>query len=258
MADGGRTVPENRRHQYRVTPEIERDVSVAVRLQSEGLQDIALLDVSAGGVAFAVEAANKLDVKLSEKILLSFESKRLGKPLEIPGTVRHIHAAMNQVFYGVAFESWGNTRLNLTPKLRALFNEREAVRVEPREEEDVNVQVSWSNGTQINGMMRDISVLGVGMWVSAEDESLLAANDEVSLDFQLGSTSESLSLHARIRYTGIAGGQTRVGIEIMEQQPAKLSGTRKAITEYVMKRQLEIARVDAERRRAMQEHYNLS
>ena len=106
--------------------------------------------------------------------------------------------------------------------------------------------------------MRDISVLGVGMWVSAEDESLLSANDEVSLDFQLGSTSESLSLHARVRYTSIAGGQTRVGIEILEQQPAELSGTRKAITDYVMKRQLEIARVDAERRRAMQEHYNLS
>jgi c-di-GMP-binding flagellar brake protein YcgR len=251
-------VSDNRRHQYRVTPEIERDVSVAVRIQSNDLQDIALLDVSAGGVAFAVETANKLDVELSDTILMSFESKRLGRPLEIPGTVQHIHATMNQVFYGVSFEGWGDTRLNLTPKLRALFNEREAVRVEPREEEDVDIQINWSNGSSINGMMRDISVLGVGMWVSEEDESILTANDEVSLNFQLGPESDSLVLQARLRYTSMVGEQTRVGIEIMEQQPAPMSGSRKAITDYVMKRQLEIARVDAERRRAMQAHYTLS
>ena len=249
---------DNRRHQYRVTPEIERDVSVAVRLQSQALQDIAMLDISAGGIAFAVDTDQKLDVQLSEQILLSFESKRLGKPLEIPGTVRHIHTTKNQVFYGVAFEGWDNTRLNLTPQLRALFNEREAVRVEPREEQDVDVQVTWSNGATINGMMRDISVLGVGMWVGEEDDAVFTANDEVSLNFKLGSESESLVLQARVRYTSVAGEQARVGIEIMEQQPAKMSGSRKAITDYVMKRQLEIARVDAERRRAMQAHINLS
>ena len=91
---------------------------------------VGLIDISAGGVAVAVSADSPLSVANVDKVTVKFESDRLGTPLQISSHIRRIKFSSDKksIMYGVLFDTWTDKRLNLTPKLRSLFNEREAVR----------------------------------------------------------------------------------------------------------------------------------
>ena len=107
-----------------------------------GLQSRAvLIDISAGGAAIAYSRADAPSVAVADQVSVVFQSERLGEPLVVSGYIRRIKLSRDHanIMYGVAFEDWNPNRNDLTPKLRALFNEREAVRVEPREDEEVDI-----------------------------------------------------------------------------------------------------------------------
>ena len=63
----------------------------------------------------------------------------------------------------------------------------------------------------------------------------------------------AFELDAEIRHMQPLGEQARLGVEIQESD--KVRKQRHGITGYVMARQIEIARIDAERRRAMESYY---
>ena len=243
---------EDRRLNYRVTPTIERDVYVDVVLAGGGVADLALIDISAGGVGMAGPADEAPAVRVGDNIVLRFSSKRLLKPLEIPSQIRHIKLTDEGYHYGIAFDDWGGVRSHLAPKLRSLFNEREAVRVEPRPDEDVLVTMfDGAQALEIEGWLRDISVLGVGMWVTAEDQLELESGSSVRVQFKLPRTERVLDLVAQVRHQQVVGDRARVGLQIVNDQPGRWNGVHREITQYVMSRQIEIARIDAERKRAM-------
>ena len=172
--------------------------------------------------------------------------------------MRHIKPSEdgNSIMYGIAFDPWSESRLDLTPKLRALFNEREAVRVEPVEDEHVEVQLIVEGNTpHIAGLLRDISVFGLGVWVSAEDELELREHSRFRLNLLLPTGTETLVVDVDVRHMQAIGPRSRIGLEFCSEDASARRAQQREITQYVMTRQIEIARIDAERRRAMESHY---
>jgi len=247
-------VTQDRRLQYRVTPNLEREVLVSVELADGKVFPVHLVDVSAGGAGFGVVGTDALPVEAGQILNIRFDSVRLSELLVVPAELRHVKVEETDVQYGVSFHDWTGIRMNLAPKLRSLFNEREAVRVEPREDEEVPIRVSLGDGSiEASGLLRDISVLGLGLWVSAEDQIGLALGDNLDVHFTLPPSEKPLVLGVVMKHVAEVGEQVRLGLEIERQQPAMMNGTRRGITSYVMTRQMEVARIDAERRRAMLE-----
>ena len=245
-----------RRQHYRVSPTTEREVRVAIR-NSQGVEhSVGLIDISAGGVALACRAADAPQVSLMDTVTIVFSSDRLGSPLEIESQVRHVQLSDDDlnIMYGVRFLGWSGKRNSLTPKLRSLFNEREAVRVDPREDEEIEVELSLSGKARVaSGLLRDISVLGVGVWVSTDDGPLLEEGSKLKMTLRLPNGEDDIELDAEIRHMQPLGEQARLGVEIQDSD--RVRKQRHGITGYVMSRQIEIARIDAERRRAMESYY---
>ena len=164
-----------RRQHYRVSPNAVREVRVSVR-DSDGRDHIVgLVDISAGGVALACSVADAPPIKLMDEVVIVFESERLLRPLSIRSQIRHIKVSDDDanIVYGVRFLDWNEERQRLAPKLRALFNEREAVRVDPREDHEIEVELVINGTARVaSGLLRDISVLGVGVWVSTAGHNM--------------------------------------------------------------------------------------
>lgn len=247
-----------RRQHYRVSPSTERDVEVYIRLASGRESRTALIDISAGGVAVAYPRGDAPSVAVAEHVSVVFRSERLGEPLVVSGYIRRIKLSRDQanILYGVGFDDWDSHRNNLTPKLRALFNEREAVRVEPREDEEVDIEVVLSGKAhRVDGTLRDISVLGMGMWVSVDDHPELEDGSTVQVDLTLPNGAQTMKLEVEVRHMQEFGERTRVGLRFEQPGSTAKKDTKRDITQYVMARQIELAREDAERRRAMEDHY---
>lgn len=233
-------------------------MTVALRLASGRESRAVLIDISAGGAAVAYSREHAPSVTVADKVSVVFQSDRLSEPLIVSGYIRRIKLSRDHanVLYGVAFEDWNPNRNDLTPKLRALFNEREAVRVEPREDEQVDIEVVLSGkASRVDGTLRDISVLGMGMWVSVDDHPDLEDGATVKVDLSLPNGGDVLTLDVEVRHVQEFGERARVGLRFDEDASASESGGKRDITQYVMARQIELARVDAERRRAMEAHY---
>ena len=106
-----------RRQHYRVSTSSDRDISVRVGLQDGTQHPVGLIDISAGGVALALGADEALPVQINEPVTIIFESDRLSHPLEIGSHLQHIKMSDDDasVIYGVAFDPWDESSLNLTP-----------------------------------------------------------------------------------------------------------------------------------------------
>ena len=248
-----------RRQHYRVSPTTGRDVTVSIRLASGQESRAVLIDISAGGAAVAFARADAPTVTVADLVSVIFQSERLGEPLAVSGYVRRIKLSTDHenILFGVVFDEWDTDRSDLTPKLRALFNEREAVRVEPREDEEVDIEVVLTGkASRVDGTLRDISVLGMGMWVSVDDHPDLEDGSTIQVDLTLPNGEQAMKLDVEVRHIEEFGERARVGLRFGREANASTSDTQRDITQYVMARQIEVARVDAERRRAMEDHYS--
>ena len=243
---------QDRRLNYRVTSTLEREVEVDLVLADGSLVDLVLIDLSAGGVGMAGPAEQVTNMRVGDAIVVRFSSKRLLSPLEIASQVRHIKITDDGIHYGISFDDWGGIRSHMAPKLRSLFNEREAVRVEPRPGEEVSVTIlGESPKITAEGWLGDISVLGVGVWATAEDTVAIENGSLIRIQFMLPRTDKVLELGVQLRYQQVVDARARLGLQIVNDQPDRWNGVHRQITQYVMSRQIEIARDDAERRQAM-------
>lgn len=219
-------------------------------------QQVNLIDISAGGVSIGVSGQDKLKIDVGENLILRFETDRLSDALEINAMLRHIKLVEEHLVYGVSFDQWDSERRSLAPQLRSLFNERQAVRVEPEEDQEIDLEITLhGHGTVANGLLRDISVLGIGIWIADEDQEVLGAKDNLTIDLRLPSDEEDITLAVTLRHTQHVGDRVRIGAQMVAEDAHQARRNEKTLINYVMKRQMEVARIDAERRRAMQAHY---
>ena len=249
---------QDRRLHYRVSPNTEREVVISVITEDQTVHRVVVVDISAGGMALAVDTKMSLPVSPSELVTIQFESKQVGTVLHIPSQIRHIKKLEDQnvVLYGVGFVNWSTDRNDLTPKLRALFNEREAVRVDPQDNEEIEVKLVLSGtGHILTGLLRDVSMFGIGIWISAFENTAPVPGEEVILDLTLPDHGAPMQIVATVQYRQVAGEQTRVGLAISTTDPKLRQSQEKTLTSYVMARQFEAARLDNERRQALLASY---
>ena len=255
---GWHSVSQDRRIHYRVTPTIEREVRVFAVTNAGITHQVGLIDISAGGISFGVSQSEKLRAEVGDILTLRFETGRLLTPLEIKAKLCHEKTADTNIVYGAAFEGWENERHGLAPQLRSMFNEREAVRVDPGDDEVSLDLQSNGHSNPSAALLRDISILGVGIWLTDDDQPVPNEKDLMTVGIQLTPSEGPLEIVVRVCHTHRVGERVRIGAEIQGQSPQDARDQTKAIMNYVMKRQIEVARIDAERRRAMQEHYPTS
>jgi hypothetical protein len=89
------------------------------------------------------------------------------------------------------------------------------------------------------------------MWITLDDQLSLESGSSVRVQFTLPRTDQVLDLEAQVRHQQVVGDRARLGLQIVNDQPGRWNGVHRQITQYVMSRQIEIARIDAERRAAM-------
>jgi c-di-GMP-binding flagellar brake protein YcgR len=232
---------ERRRH-YRVTAEFRREVEVEVKGSNGNWWEAHLVDISVGGAALVLEQAARYSMRRGEEVVLRFKSSRLNKDLEVPSKIYYVRSSTGPHRIGIGFDEWEDTRSKLGPRLRSLFNQRQAFRVDVDVGNPVEIKALLGEELPIvNGRARDFSILGVGMWVHHGDVEHFRMNLELTLEFQLPKSSAPFSIGAVVRHLGPEGPQRSVGMEIIPDARFKTE-SRKALRDFVMHRQLELRR----------------
>lgn len=235
----------DRRKQYRVTAEFDELVQIEFRGPKLVCDDVRLLDLSAGGAGVELpDEANGL-LRMRDRISLSMRSPKLSEPLEMSARICHLDERRARPKVGLSFESWRDHRALLDSELRSLFNEREAFRVEPSVADPIEVEVHAKAGRLVvHGEVRDLSVLGFGLWMPVSSLDHLRPGARVALHFQLPGEDEVVTAPCQIRFMRREEGRARAisGLRMAEGlrvQPR----TRQAVTRYVMNRQRELLRM---------------
>ena len=91
--------------------------------------------------------------------------------------------------------------------------------------------------------------------VSVDDHPELEDGSTVQVDLTLPNGAQTMKLEVEVRHMQEFGERTRVGLRFEQPRGTAKKDTKRDITQYVMARQIELAREDAERRRAMEDHY---
>ena len=246
-----------RRH-YRVTGDDLNGIHVSMLLGRDP-NPVHLIDISAAGAAIAFLNADRGEVESLLRTgpttpLVRIESTRLAETLDIACRVAHLQEVDAGVVCGVAFLRRVDETTNLDRALLKVFNRRGAVRVEPDVQQPIAVSVTSPSGASIaEGTMRDLSLTGIGVTIQPEAMSKLPTGAEVVARFSLN--EHPLALRATVRFGTLRTAQIPVdgqpattgivGIEFDPDARAEPS-CRKALSNWVMRRQLEIQRIQRE------------
>ncbi len=235
----------DRRKQYRVTAEFDELVQIEFRGPKVVCDDVRLLDLSAGGAGVELPSSATGLLRLRDRIEMSMRSPKLREPIEMSARICYLDERRRRPRVGLSFESWREHRALLDSELRSLFNEREAYRVEPSVADPIDVEVHAKAGRLVvHGEVRDLSVLGFGLWMPVSAMDHLRPGSRVALHFQIPGEDEVVTAPCQIRFLRREEGRSRAlsGLRMAEGlrvQPR----TRAAITRYVMSRQREMLRM---------------
>jgi len=249
--------PSKRRH-YRVTGNDLNGISVSINIADQS-KPVHLIDISSAGAALAFIGAEKTQVAslfgtTLRPPLVEISARELGENISIPCRVAHLQQVAAGVVCGVAFLREIDDSFNLDQALLRVFNRRGAVRVEPDPQVPVTVQIQTPNGKPLcSGLLRDLSLTGLGIAVAPIDMKLLPRETTVELSLKL--SDEVLEMPAIVRF-GRINSETRpggvspepvgiVGLEFDDHARTQ-SANRKRLADWVMRRQREIQRMQRE------------
>lgn len=207
---------------------------------------VRLLDLSSGGCG--VELPRSADGLLARRDLVDLRviSERLPAPLEMRGEVAWLKDAARAPQVGLNFVNWRQHRVLLDSDLKGLFNEREAFRVSPDTRNPVTVELHLEDGanTAIQGSVRDISLLGLGVSVPTDLLALHPALERVRASFVLPECQTRIQAAAQVRYVraDLDARTAHVGLRLADPDriPAE---DRRRIQQYVMGRQRALCRM---------------
>jgi c-di-GMP-binding flagellar brake protein YcgR len=232
---------ERRRH-YRVTAEFRRQVAVDVK-DSRGVWWTAnLVDISIGGAALVLDSESRNTMQRGQDVVLRFRSDRLSSEVEVPSKIYYVRSTKGPHRIGIGFDEWEDARSKLGPRLRSLFNQRQAFRVDVDLADGVEVQIQVGEElTVIEAQAQDFSILGTGLTVNHRHKEEIVMQQKIGLLFKLPSTDDLIELGAIIRHLDQAGPQISVGAEFVSDARFTVEA-RKHLRDYVMRRQLEMRR----------------
>lgn len=232
----------------------EELVQLAIKLASGATFFADVLEINGQGadLRFARESAPSLP--LGQHATLAFRSPRFQKPVEIKAVAFSRIESEAARGYGFRFERTPELEATLQ-SIFSLVNQRHAHRVRPRMTESIAVILGFAPGEEASvpragvrsakGLLRDISLSGLGLAVPAEVEISFANVEIVSVAPQLPGASGSLPLVGWIRNRRFDERQVTYGIEFDAERSEDYDARHKEIVEYVMRRQREQLRVRA-------------
>lgn len=250
--------PSKRRH-YRVTGHELNGISVSLKIAGQSTP-VQLIDISSAGAALAFIGAEKDQVTSlfgrtgHEPPKIEILAAELSETIRLSCRVAHVQQVAAGVICGVAFLREIDDSFNLDQALLRVFNRRGAVRVEPDPQSPVTIHIHSPSGRQLcSGLLRDLSLTGLGMAVPPADMKVLPGEARVALRFTLD--GEVFDMPAVVRFGRVnteqrPGGMTSevvgvVGLEFDDQARNQVAN-RKRLADWVMRRQREIQRIQRE------------
>ena len=245
---------EDQRSQYRVSGEDLGGILVHLTV-GERLEQVHLINVSAAGSAVALpgwsrEKVQELLLSSEEPPALLIQSVRLREPLDILCRVAHLDELESGCVLGLSFKRRVEQEESLDRALLRVFNRRSAVRIETDPHEPVVVTLQDFRGTELTrGLMRDLSLTGMGLHVSTASLAALGSGVPVRMRFRL--RGELLEVQGTVRYSrpGEARGYLHgekvavghLGIEFATDSVTQMALAH-PVASWVMSRQLEMRR----------------
>ena len=245
---------EDKRRQYRVSGEDLTGIRVHLAVGTR-TEQVHLIDVSAAGSAVALpgwsrESVEQLLSSSDEPPALLIQSVRLREPLDILCRIVHIDEMEAGCVVGLSFMRRVEQEESLDRALLRVFNRRSAVRIQTDPHEPVVVVLQDAHGTELTrGLMRDLSLTGMGLHVSTDSLAVLEAGTELRLRFML--RGEVLEVPGTIRYSrpgeaqGFRYGETvrvgQLGVEFGTGAVTQMALAH-PVASWVMSRQLEMCR----------------
>ena len=149
--------------------------------------------------------------------------------------------ARNGQRLGLQFLEWTTARRKLDKRLRSLFNEREAFRVEPDPSDPVEVRFASADGSKSVVELRDISVRGLGLRFAHGEGDPPRMKQRVALSIAFPTApTVVLQVTGEVVMRSVAVEGVLVGV-CFEDNKAFQRGE-PTIRDYVMQRQVEILR----------------
>lgn len=199
---------------------------------------VRLDDLCIQGASVLVPIPSMPPINEGEIVGVRIEHTREGWSVLTPGLVRSISEETRRYFrVGLEFINPGNLYSQLSDGLGSYFNRRTATRLanEPRVFE---AQIRGARATRLRARVIDISVSGLGAWVSHVEGASLKRGDEVMLTLTLPDKLPPIEGAARIARKQNNGPSDIIGLEFLLDK-WKLSETRRlesVVQTYLTKR----------------------
>ena len=225
----------------RFTPRGAFEHEVRVLLLAEGAEP-ARVGVAWTGVRTAelvLPRGADPDLPRGAAVVVRFESERIGGTFDAPAVVaRHLGSA-EEPRLRVAYREGINAEGRFLRKLQSLFNQRRAYRVRPPSGERVPVHFRPpGGGGWVRGELVDISVLGIAITLPAEAAERVSPGDRARVGLALPGAPTLITARVRVaNLLPLGRTRARVGCELAVERLDHAA--RRAITDYVMRRQLE-------------------
>ena len=229
----------DRRRHYRVRPELDALVRIELTGPRLRARNVVLLDLSAAGAGLELPAGARGMLQDGDLVDLLVRSTQLLAPLSMRGRLCHVDETGPVPRVGMRFVDWRQHRVLLDSALKGLFNEREAYRVEPELRRPVLAEVQVG-GLRLKGRLRDLSVLGAGLWL--EGPSGLSTQQVITLRLQLPEPHLLVQVEAEVCHHRTTDREAAVGLRLLGDRQDAMRLQRE-ISPYVMERQRSLARM---------------
>lgn len=251
---------DERRGTYRASPDDVSNVRMVIIRKGEKIP-VVLLDVSASGSAVCVPTARLgalkgvADGSGPDGWTVGIWTPKLERPLAVPAIARYIRPMPQGVRIGFAFALNDDRRSDLDTRLQELFNQRRAVRVRPERDDSIRVDLTVAaTGAGTTGLLRDVSLMGMGALVATDEADPFAIGTPVTLRMRLPG-EQPTQLEAVVRYrlglglpaaaAEFGAPATHLGIEFVPGALQKARATN-VVGGFIVKRQLATRRRERE------------
>lgn len=199
---------------------------------------VRLDDLCIQGASVLVPVPSMPAVHEGEIVGVRIEHAREGWTVLTPGLVRSISEETRRYFrIGLEFINPGNLYSQLEDGLGSYFNRRSAIRLK-NEPVMFEAQIRGSKATRLRARVIDISVTGLGAWVSHVEAAMLKRGDEVMLTLTLPDKLPSIEGAVKVMRKENHGPSDIIGLEFLLDK-WKLSEARRlesVVQEYLGKR----------------------
>lgn len=158
----------DRREQYRVDTSLAAIESVRLRAVDGPHFDCRLVDATAEGASIAARRDASSELERHRPVQLEISHGDVPEPVVLSGVVEHVHLFNGYVRYGIRFTSH-HLESVLPPPLWEMFNRRVEPRLSFGEHSPVGVTVRQDGHDAVEGVVRDVSPIGMRIALPAAD-----------------------------------------------------------------------------------------